>query len=120
MARILIVDDSFTARSIIGRLIGAEYSLSFAGNGAEALAAVRADRFDLVLLDLLMPVMDGFATLAEIRKIDPSLPVLIVSADIQDSTRRRVLEAGAVGVVNKPVNKDLLRERIEGLLGARR
>ncbi len=118
MFRILVVDDSFTARSIIARLIGDRYELVQADGGAQALALLGSGSFDLVLLDLLMPGMDGFQTLRAIKERAPDLPVLVLSADIQESTRRRVLAAGAVQLIHKPPKQDSLIAAIEeGLQG---
>ncbi|MFA6505848.1 MAG: response regulator [Treponemataceae bacterium] len=116
MAHILIVDDSFTARGILKRLLGDAYTLNEADEGAAALKNIAEERFDLVLLDLLMPGMDGFATLEAIKALSPTLPVLVVTADIQDSTRARIMKAGAAGIVNKPVKKDDLLAAIHSAI----
>jgi twitching motility two-component system response regulator PilH len=116
MARILIVDDSFTARTIMKRLIGGAHDLAEASSGETALAALKATPFDLVLLDLLMPEMDGFETLCRAKSIRPRTPVLIVSADIQETTRERVLESGAAGIVHKPLKKDAILSAIASAL----
>ncbi len=116
MARLLIVDDSLTARAIIRRLIAGSHELQEAASGAEAIEAVLADSFDAVLLDLLMPDMDGFETLKRIKARRPELAVLIVSADIQESTKERILEAGAAGIVTKPVRKDNIEQAVQRAL----
>ena len=116
MARILVVDDSFTARSILGKLLGDRHELAGADSGQAALATLEAKPFDLVLLDLLMPGMDGFQTLDAIKRLRPALPVLIVSADIQLTTRARVLAAGAVDLVNKPAKREQLLAAVEEAL----
>ena len=101
----------------MSRLIGSAYEHDFASGGAEALAALASKKYDLVLLDLLMPGMDGFMTLAEIRKVNPALPILVITADIQASTKKRVLETGCAGVLNKPPKREELLSRIAELLG---
>lgn len=118
MARILVVDDSFTARSILKRTIDGEHALREADGGAAALKALETEAFDLMILDLLMPGMDGFATLHAAKRLRPELPVLIVSADIQETTRERVLGAGAAGIVHKPVKKETMLSAIEAALGS--
>ncbi len=119
MARLLIVDDSLTARAIIRRLISNSHELREATSGAEAIEAVAAEAFDAVLLDLLMPDMDGFETLKRIKARRPGLPVLIVSADIQESTKKRILEAGAAGLVTKPVRKENIEQAVQRALDQR-
>ena len=112
MARILIVDDSFTARGILKRLIGSAHQLKEADSGTAALKSIAEEDFDLVLLDLLMPNMDGFDTLEAIKRLKPNLPVLVVSADIQETTRSRIMKAGAADILHKPLKQDALLETV--------
>ncbi len=116
MKKILIVDDSATAREIVVRVLGPGYDIVKAGDGVEALAKIAETSPDLVLLDLLMPVMDGFGVLENLAAAGSSIYVVVLSADIQKSTRQRVLALGAVDLINKPVNPDILRSLVRGLL----
>jgi CheY-like chemotaxis protein len=116
--RILIVDDSAVARSIVLRVLGPGYATEQAGSAAEAVARLRAAPPDLVLLDLLMPEQDGFAVLEAIRSGGPAVPVIVLSADIQNSTRERVLAAGALSLINKPVRPEELRPAVAAALAA--
>jgi len=118
MFSIMVVDDSFTTRSIIARLLGDRYQLTLVESGAKALDLAGRQPFDLVLLDLLMPEMDGFETLAQLKLAVPGLPVIILSADIQETTRRRVLEGGALAILNKPPKQPELIAAIEAAIGA--
>jgi twitching motility two-component system response regulator PilH len=113
MLTILVIDDSFTARSIMTRLLNDKYRLILADSGKNGLQELTSNHVDLVLLDLLMPAMDGFQTLSAIREIVPEIPVLVLSADIQESTRRRILDAGASGMIHKPPKQDELIRLIE-------
>ncbi|MFZ4615664.1 MAG: response regulator [Rectinemataceae bacterium] len=117
MRKLLVIDDSSTSRAIVERLIGAAYELVSVGSGIAALEAIEAQRFDLVLLDLLMPDMDGKIVLVRIKEGHPELPVVIMTADIQDSTRAKVLSLGAEAMINKPLLKDKLTDAIELALG---
>ncbi|GAB1483924.1 hypothetical protein MASR2M78_27410 [Treponema sp.] len=117
MAYILVVDDSFTARSIVARLISDVHQLKMVDGGEAALKALKSEDFDLVLLDLLMPGMDGFQTLAAIQELANKPPVIVISADIQESTHKKVLASGAQSILNKPPKKDLLLGEIEKVLG---
>ncbi len=117
MRKLLVIDDSPTSRAIVERLIGATYELVSVAGGAAALEAIEAQRFDLVLLDLLMPDMDGKIVLVRIKESHPELPVVIMTADIQDSTRAKVLSLGAEVMINKPLLKDNLTDAIELALG---
>ncbi len=119
MAKILIVDDSFTARGILKRILAENYEIAEAASGSAALETLKSADFDLVLLDLLMPDMDGFAALAAIKAMKPALPVMVVSADIQESTRQRIMAAGAALMVNKPIKKDALTAIVREILERR-
>lgn len=122
-ARILAVDDDDMNRDmLIRRLDKLGYEVVEAANGREALAKVKDGSFDLVLLDILMPDLDGFQTL-EFMKADPRLkhiPVIMLTAlDDVDSTVR-CIEAGAEDYVPKPFNPVVLRARITASLEKKR
>jgi len=114
--RILIVDDSATGRTIIERTIGPGFFFEYAHNAEMALAAVAADPPDLVLLDLLMPGIGGIGFLKALEGKAEAPPVIVVSADIQDSTRQKVLALGAAALVNKPLKADSINETIRFVL----
>ena len=105
---VLICDDSSFARNQIARALPQDWdvSLSFAGEGSEALAAIRAGQADVLFLDLNMPGLDGYGVLEAIRRDDlPSL-VIVVSGDIQPEARERVMKLGALAFVKKPVEPE--------------
>jgi len=90
-----------------------------AGNGVEALAALRADWVDLIITDINMPEMDGEELLLEVRK-DPYLapiPLLVVSTDRSESRARQMLSLGASGYVAKPFQPAALSDEMLRLLG---
>ena len=99
------------------------YRITEAENGLEALARLAEDRFDVVLLDIHMPVLDGLATLKRIRASDKPLrnvPVIALTADAMSGDRERYLAEGMDGYISKPIEqRDLLAE-IARLLGTRR
>jgi len=79
--KILLVDDEADFLEVVGERIRSwGYDCLYASNGKEALDAVRSKKPDMVILDYIMPVMDGVATLKEIRNIDDSLPVVMLTA----------------------------------------
>lgn len=97
---------------------GWDVSISYAGNGLEALAAIRQGKGEMVFLDLTMPEMDGFSVLETIRDEDLKSVVIVISGDIQPVARERVLQLGAIDFIKKPINQDKLRQTLEtfGLL----
>lgn len=113
-ARILIVDDSGLARRLIRKILeDLGHEVEDASDGAQALERYALNRHDAIILDLLMHGMYGVEVLQKLKQLNPSLPVIVVSADIQRTTRDQVKEAGAVAMVNKPVT----REQLEEVLG---
>lgn len=105
---VLICDDSSFARKQMARTLpaGWDVEIGFAANGEEALAAIEAGRGDILFLDLNMPVMDGYETLAEIRRRDLPTMVIVVSGDVQPEARERVLGLGAMDYIKKPIDSD--------------
>jgi len=91
-----------------------------ASNGREALDALLRDNFDLVLLDVHMPVMDGIETIRRIRQSDAAwhgLPVIALTADAMAGDRERLLAIGMSGYVSKPIDQAQLLAAIAALLG---
>ena len=117
-AKILVVDDSGLARRITRKILEElGYEVEDVSDGAQALEAYVLHRHDVVVLDLLMHGMYGGDVLHKLKELNPTLPVIIVTADIQRTTREAVKEAGAVAMVNKPVSKDQLQEVMKIVLG---
>jgi serine phosphatase RsbU (regulator of sigma subunit) len=118
-SRILVVDDLEANRDLLARRVQRFGHLTgFADNGRVALEQLRASAWDLVLLDITMPVMDGYETLREI-KADPLLahiPVVMVSAIDEIDSVVRCIELGADDYLAKPFNPVILRARIESSL----
>lgn len=87
-----------------------------ASDGQEALDAYRADPYDIVFMDLTMPVMDGYTALTRIIEHDPDARVLVVSADVQPIARERCREAGAAAFLSKPVTPEAVEEALRVFL----
>lgn len=103
---VLIVDDSAVSRSMVIRALppGWDVAITQASNGSEALAALGQKPHAVVLLDLNMPVMDGYQFLEAMRSSALAMPIVIVlSGDVQPKAQARVRELGATAFVKKPV-----------------
>jgi len=117
MPRILVVEDSRLSRRIMIRYLHeAGYETSEAENGEIGLQMFRENRPDCVLTDLLMPVMEGQEMLAHIREFDTETPIIIASADIQQSSQQTCVDLGISGFLNKPVKSEDLLACIEAAL----
>jgi two-component system chemotaxis response regulator CheY len=116
-ANILIVDDSGLARRTVRNLLEElGHSVEEAADGAQALERYVINHHDLVILDMVMHGMYGLEVLAKFQELNPKLPVIIATADIQKSTREQVHAAGAAAMVNKPLNKEELTEVLNRVL----
>ncbi|MGQ0593228.1 MAG: response regulator [Gammaproteobacteria bacterium] len=120
---LLVVDDHEVNRDMLSRRLRQQgYRVSVAEDGLRALRAVRAEPVDVVLLDVLMPEMDGYETLKQL-KADPSLrdiPVIMISALDEIQSVVRCIEHGAEDYLPKPFNPVLLRARIGACLDKKR
>ena len=115
-SRILVVDDSSLSRDILSACLrGASYhNLSFACDGRQALEAIHAQVPDLIILDLEMPVMDGFDLCRRLRRDESTknLPVLIRSGRSSPDDLVRAFECGASDMVHKPIKKFEILTRV--------
>ena len=116
---ILIVDDQFVGREVLrGLLIGQGYNLAFASNGPEALRLAAKLTPDLILLDIMMPGMNGFEVCRRLRG-DPFLgeiPIMMITALDDEESRLRALKAGAEEFISKPFNEVELQVRVQTIM----
>jgi len=121
MPRVLVVDDSQGARQIVGGALGsAGFWVEQAAGAEEALALVVAHDFDALVVDFVLPVMDGAALVRRIRAIDPAVPIVVLSGLATDRDKARALEAGADACLDKDdVRKGALAEALSGLVSRR-
>jgi DNA-binding response OmpR family regulator len=119
--RVLIVEDDRALAMFLSRGIESDgHRVSSAGDGAAALEAVRREIPDLTILDLNLPVIDGEQVLAEMRAIDPQLPLLVLTGRQEIGTRIRCLDLGADDLMVKPFSLHELRARCRALLRRKR
>jgi two-component system chemotaxis response regulator CheY len=119
-AKILLVDDSGLARRSLRTILeGAGYDVVEADDGMLALERYFLEKPDLVLLDLVMRGMMGLEVLQKLHEMDPRARVVVVSADIQDSSRELAESGGASGFVTKPVERTQILKVVEDVLGGR-
>jgi CheY-like chemotaxis protein len=123
MPKVLVVDDNRPSRELIVDILRPlSLEVTEAPDGTSALAAARDMKPDLVILDITMPDMDGFAVLNELRR-DPDYgrtPFLAVTANAMPGERSKTLQAGFSDFLTKPVHSAELRQRVEALLNGSR
>jgi CheY-like chemotaxis protein len=121
--RILIVDDNKINRMTLSRALADQgHDSATAENGREALERLAAEAFDVILLDILMPEMDGYETLQRLKQDADlrHLPVIVISAVDEMESVLRCIEMGAADYLPKPFNAPLLRARINASLANKR
>ncbi|MFH1852266.1 MAG: response regulator [Candidatus Neomarinimicrobiota bacterium] len=117
MPTILVVDDSsFSRKSILAALETEDYELLEAGDGRQALEIALTRRPDCITLDLLMPTINGRDVMRELNQRGLDIPVIVISSDIQDSTRQSCIELGARAFLNKPLQPAQLKHAIRALI----
>ena len=114
IAKVLIVDDSGLARRLTRQFLEElGHLVEEASDGAQALERYALNRQDVVVLDMVMHGMYGLDVLIKLRELNPALPVIVVTADIQKSTRDQVKTAGAAAIINKPLKREDLAAALE-------
>jgi two-component system chemotaxis response regulator CheY len=116
--KIMVVDDSAMSRRSLKRVLESSgYAVIEAQDGISAIEAYHLERPDLVMLDMLMKGMYGLDVLAKLREMDNDARVVVVSADIQHSTREMAKEGGALAFLNKPFSAAVVLETVAEILG---
>ena len=109
--RVLIVDDDIrNVFSLTKLLENHAMSVSSASNGKEALELIDTEKFDIILMDMMMPQMDGYMTMQSIRQNEKflTLPIIAVTAKTMLGDRQKCIESGASDYISKPVDSDQL------------
>lgn len=118
MAKILVIDDELSIRSLLDTLLGRKgYDVVLAANGQKGLALLRREHPDVVVLDLKMPGMDGIAVLQQIRNLNPSQPVIVLTGGGTVEMEQQVRTLGVIEFVEKGFSLHLLGDALKRVLG---
>nr|WP_294520426.1 response regulator [uncultured Rhodopila sp.] len=121
--RVLVAEDNLiNQRVVLAMLTHAGHSVQIAGNGVEAVAAIREGTFDAVLMDMQMPLLDGIGATREIRDLPPpkgSVPIIALTADAMTGAREYYVAAGMDDYLSKPIASAMLVEMLERLVRGR-
>jgi DNA-binding response OmpR family regulator len=114
---ILVVDDDSASGDIVGRLLAREgYGTRVATGGVEALRIVRTERIDLILLDVMMPGMDGLQVCAALHAEHSRIPIILLTAKDDTTTRAEGMHLGVTEFLTKPINRAELLGRVRAQL----
>ena len=120
MAQILVVEDSgFSRQMIVKILTVGGYDVLEANSGSDGLKQLEREKPDCILLDLLMPEMDGSQFLIALNEKGFSIPTIILSADIQETTRKKCSQLGAFDFIAKPPKEEILLTAIQQSIDSR-
>ena len=113
---VLLIDDSSFARQMVAKILTSQGNeVLEAMNGQEGIEKAEQHRPDCIVLDLLMPEMDGFGVLRALKEKDLLIPTIVLSADIQETAQAECLKLGAVAFLKKPFKEDELLETLHGI-----
>lgn len=117
MKQILLVDDSRSILAEIKAILSGDYGVTPVASGAQALKYLTVKTPDLILSDVLMPEMDGYQLISEIRRSGfTDIPILLMTADTSIESKTRCMEAGAEDIIAKPIVPAVLKRRIGRIL----
>lgn len=118
MRKILIVEDVEINLELLVQLLEEDYQLLSAGDGRLGVELAKSEQPDLILMDMSLPVLDGWSAIREIRSDveTADIPVVALSAHVMSGEKQRALDAGCNAYLTKPVDEELLFKIIEELL----
>jgi CheY-like chemotaxis protein len=117
MKKILIAEDNDSNFVLMSYILKKYYQFERARNGREAVEMVDKNQYDIVLMDIKMPIMDGLEATKAIREKHPDLPILALTANAFDSDRQLAMEVGCNDFLSKPVSSEECIETIKRYIG---
>lgn len=116
MKNILLIDDDHDVRKVIGMALTEDgFAVTGARDGAEALGMLDKQSPDLLILDLVMPNMNGFEFMRKVRQSWPDLPIIVLSGHIEKETEQIIEDLGGNHFIRKPLEFDALRQIIDSV-----
>lgn len=117
MKKILVAEDNDSNYILMTYILKKHYEYERARNGQEAVEMVKNGQFNLVLMDIKMPVMDGLEATKQIKQLDRDLPIIAVTANAFDSDRQLAFDAGCDDFLAKPISSDVCLRTISKIIG---
>jgi two-component system, cell cycle response regulator DivK len=114
---ILIIEDTELNIDLLIQILEDDYSLLVAKDGLQGVALTEQKKPDLVLMDISLPVMDGYEATRNIRKTFTSLPIIGISAHAMHGDEKKAMDAGCTDYLTKPIDENLLLKKLKEYLG---
>ncbi len=111
--KVLVAEDTDSNYLLVYTLLKKEYDVKRACNGLEAIEMYESYHPDIILMDMKMPEMDGFAATKQIRERDKEIPIIAVTAFAFDQDRQKAIQAGCNDYMSKPISRDILKDMIK-------
>ena len=118
LKRIYIADDSVVTRMFLSKIIKEipDIEIIEFSNGEEVIAGIKNTSPDLLILDSVMPKMDGLTVLQKIKELNLDIPIIYCTADIQKTTKEKAINLGITKFVTKPFQKEIIFEKVSNIL----
>ena len=117
MKKVLIAEDNDSNYILMTYILKKAYQFDRAKNGMEAVEMAEKNGYDIILMDIKMPIMDGLEATKAIKEKFPDLPIIALTANAFDSDRQLALEAGCNDFLSKPVSSELCLKTIKKFVG---
>lgn len=117
LKNILIVDDSSIIRNYLQKACASKYNMTLASGGEEAINILSSNSYDLILLDLMMPGVDGFGVLEHLKNNNMNIPIIIISGDTTKESIDRAFSYNVVDMIEKPFSEKTILGKIDRILG---
>ena len=117
MKKILVAEDNDSNYILMTYILKKHYEYERARNGQEAVEMVKNGQFNLVLMDIKMPVMDGLEATKQIKQLDRDLPIIALTANAFDSDRQLAFDAGCDDFLSKPISSEVCLSTISKIIG---
>ena len=117
MKTILIVEDTEFNIDLLTQLLEEKYQLLVARDGAESLLVTEKNKPDLILMDISLPVMDGYEAARQIHQRFETLPIIGISSNAMKSDQERAIAAGCTDYLTKPIDEEILMKKLQEYLG---
>jgi diguanylate cyclase (GGDEF)-like protein len=119
-SKVLVIDDEETITRILAKMLNKEYEIHVANNGKSALDLVQTHVFDAIIVDLVMPEMDGHEVITRVSRIDPDIPCIVITGYSTEDNAIEALKEGAFDYLKKPLNRDLVEYSVKRAVKQRR
>ena len=117
MKTILIVEDTELNVDLLTQLLEDDYQLLVARDGAESVLVTEKNKPDLILMDISLPLMDGYEAARQIHQRYPTLPIIGISANAMKSDHEKAIAAGCTDYLTKPIDENILLKKLQEYLG---